>query len=153
MFKRDWTAFSNVNNYSTFDSEHNREDPCIQLINHKHAIMIIITKSWEVRFQYFFGSCFIVDLLMQREFCCVNRIGRSWSTHKMNQVTPTYLGIVVFSFYNIWKYVMRISQSLTPIGGERGDHHIRVYLHEIILTQRLVFEVDLTHELVVKILN
>ena len=51
----------------------------------------------------------------------------------MNQITPTYLGIVLFYFYNIWEYVMRISQSLTPMAGERGSSYlIRVYLHEIV---------------------
>ena len=35
--------------------------------------------------------CFIMDLLMQHKFCCVDLIGRSWRTWKTNWFTPTYL--------------------------------------------------------------
>ena len=33
MFKRDWTTSSNIDKYSTLNSEHNLEDLCIQLRN------------------------------------------------------------------------------------------------------------------------
>ena len=33
MFKRDWSTFSNIDNYSTLNNEHNWEDVCIQLKN------------------------------------------------------------------------------------------------------------------------
>ena len=33
MLKRDWIAFTNINNYSTLNSEHNWEDLCVQSKN------------------------------------------------------------------------------------------------------------------------
>ena len=33
MFKRDWTMYSNISNYSTLNSEHNWEDLCIEFRN------------------------------------------------------------------------------------------------------------------------
>ena len=42
-------------------------------------------------FQSDFSICFIVDLLMQHEFCCVNLIGWSRRTWKRIQITPTHL--------------------------------------------------------------
>ena len=50
-----------------------------------------MTKSREVRLQSGVRRCFIVDLLMQRKFCCVNLIGRIWGTRKTNQITFTHL--------------------------------------------------------------
>ena len=34
---------------------------------------------------------FIVDLLIQHKFHCVNLIGRTWRTWKLNRITPKYL--------------------------------------------------------------
>jgi hypothetical protein len=39
VFERDCTTFSNINNYPTFDSEHNWEDLCIQLRNQQARLM------------------------------------------------------------------------------------------------------------------
>jgi hypothetical protein len=47
--------------------------------------------SVKVRFQSDFCSYFIVDLLMQHKFCCVNLIGINWRTQKTKQITPTNL--------------------------------------------------------------
>ena len=46
-------------------------------------------------FQFGSCKCFIIDLLMQPNFCCVNLIGRSWRTSKMNQIIPRLLRVVL----------------------------------------------------------
>ena len=59
---------------------------------HKHVFLIIVSKmKGGLNFQASFCIWFIVDLLIQYEFCCVDRICRRWSTRKMNQITLTYL--------------------------------------------------------------
>jgi hypothetical protein len=48
----------------------------------KHALPITISNQGRSNFQYDFCRCFIVDFLLQCEFCCVDLIGRSWRTRK-----------------------------------------------------------------------
>ena len=60
----------------------------------KHALMMTITKFGPGNLNFnplFFGRCFVLDLLMHHEICCVELIGRSWRTWKTNQITPTDL--------------------------------------------------------------
>jgi hypothetical protein len=69
---------SNNNNHFTLDIEHDWEDLSyvyIQEIN--NILKITITKEGRFDFQSSFCKCFIVDLRMQHNFCCVNLIGRS----------------------------------------------------------------------------
>ena len=58
----------------------------------RHVLPITILKQRRSDF----CRCFIVDSLMQHEFCCVNLIGKSWRTWKMNHITPTCLGHPAF---------------------------------------------------------
>ena len=60
------TTSSNINNYSTLNSEDNWKDLCTQLKN-----------STNLHFPRLCLICFIVELLVQHEFCCVKPIGRS----------------------------------------------------------------------------
>jgi hypothetical protein len=54
--------------------------------------MIIVTKSWQVRFSFqFFCICFVVVVLMQHVFRCENLICRGWRTWKTNRITSTYV--------------------------------------------------------------
>jgi hypothetical protein len=46
----------------------------------KHALPITKLNRGRFDFQSSFDICFIVDLLMEHKFCCVNLIGRSWRT-------------------------------------------------------------------------
>ena len=64
----------------------------------KHALPITMTISREFRLSIQFCRCFIVELLVQRKFCCGNLIDRSRRTQKTNQITPTYLGPYIFNF-------------------------------------------------------
>ena len=82
MFKKAWTTSSNINNYSTLNSEHNWEGLCIYSRNQQHALLITITNQGRSNFQFDFCICFIIDMLLQCDFCCVNLIGRSWRTWK-----------------------------------------------------------------------
>ena len=69
-------------NYSTLDSERNGED--LRIRKHSSLPQLNHGRSkvcW----------CFIMDLLMQHKFCCVDLISRSWRTRKTNWFTPTYL--------------------------------------------------------------
>ena len=88
MFKRDWSTPSSINNYSTLNSEHNCKDLYIQLKKNQQTCKS--DNQGRSDFQYGVCKCFIIDLLMQHEFVCVNEIGRSWRTWKMNQITPAY---------------------------------------------------------------
>ena len=58
-----------------------------QEINKMHFNMTI-AKFGRSDFQSNFCICFIIDLLMQHDLCCINLIGRSWRTWKTNQTTP-----------------------------------------------------------------
>ena len=63
----------------------------IHKINNKHALVITITESREVRFSVLFLRMFLHRFASNREFCCGNLISRSWRTQRTNQITPTYL--------------------------------------------------------------
>ena len=71
-------------NYSTLDSEHNGKDLRIQLRtdntlpNHNEIMGGPI----------FVESCFVMNLLMQHKFCCVDIMGRSQRTKKTNTHVP-----------------------------------------------------------------
>jgi hypothetical protein len=78
MFKRDWIASSDINNYYALNREHNGEDLCNPIKKStKMHFMITISKSREVhdifRFDYYIR--FIIDFLIQHTFCFVNLIG------------------------------------------------------------------------------
>ena len=62
----------------------------------KHALPITIPNHGRSNFQFDSCWCFVADLLMQHNFCCANRIGRSWRRWKTNRVAPTYLAIVIW---------------------------------------------------------
>lgn len=70
MFENDWITFPNINNYSTFNSEHEWEELCIRLKNQQTCTSENYYTE-EVQFQSGSCKCFVVDLLMQQEFCCV----------------------------------------------------------------------------------
>ena len=78
MFQRDWTTSSNINNCSTLNSEHNWGTCVFDQETNIHALSIIVVNS-KGRSGFQTGSCmcFIVDLLMQYECCCVHLTGRS----------------------------------------------------------------------------
>ena len=68
--------------------------------NERTYIMFLVKKSTKITtitklkggwFSIKFCSYFIIDLLMQHKFRCVNLMGRSWSTWKSNRITPKYL--------------------------------------------------------------
>ena len=74
MFQGDWTTSSNIYNHSTLNSEHNWED-----------LMYLVKKSTNMHFQCLeqnqersdlfqsgFCRCFIIHLLMQHKFHCVD---------------------------------------------------------------------------------
>ena len=90
MFERDWTTSSKNVNSSTLDGEHNWEDLYIQLRNPETCTSDSAKLGRE-------GEgvdccrCFIVNLLIQCAFCCVNLFGRSWGTWERNLITPTYM--------------------------------------------------------------
>ena len=99
------------------------------VFNHKinkHALPLTITKSREVRFSILCiyrkrkkrrkreSMCFIVDLLMQQSFRCVNVIGRSRRTWTTNQIIPTRLS--VNRPKALWKFPLRAWGS-TANGG------------------------------------
>ena len=48
---------------------------CVSSFEHALSILTVIT-SRDIRF----SIQFVVELLMQHEFCCVNLINRSWGT-------------------------------------------------------------------------
>jgi hypothetical protein len=57
---------------------------------HALLIIIIVANQESFEFQSGFCRCFVIDLLMQHEFCCGNLIGRSWRTCKTNQKGYTH---------------------------------------------------------------
>jgi hypothetical protein len=75
--------------YIVFNSHHNWEEFCIQSRNRQtwtSANQNQITGGLNL-----YWCCFIIELLMQHEFHCVNLIGRSWRAWQTNRSTPTYL--------------------------------------------------------------
>ena len=88
MLKRDWTTSSNINNYAIPTSEHIWKTYISNSYFNKHALLITLR---EVYFLFYFCRCFIVDVPIQHEFCCVNLNGKRWRTWKTNQITPKYL--------------------------------------------------------------
>ena len=58
-----------------------------------NAHLISITESGEASFGSDFCWCFIIYMLMQQKFRCINLIGVGWGTWKTKQITPTYLSI------------------------------------------------------------
>ena len=90
MLKRDWSMSLSFINYSTHNSVHNFNGRGIKRTctfdDHNQIMKVLF-------FQSKFGSCFIIVLLVQHEFRCVNLIGRSWRTWKLNWITPTYLSV------------------------------------------------------------
>ena len=85
MLKRDQTTSSNMNNYSTLNSEHNQENLRIQLRKstntHFQRPYLNQRKS---NSQSDFCICFFIDSLMQHKCCCVIL------ARKMNRITPTH---------------------------------------------------------------
>jgi hypothetical protein len=88
MFRRDWTTSSNIDNYFTLNNKHNQEDLCIQWRNQQTCTS---NNRNQIQRRSDVYICFIVDSLIQCEFCSVNLISRSWRTWKRNHITPTYL--------------------------------------------------------------
>ena len=79
-------------NYSTLHSEHNWEDLCIQLRNQQLCTSDNHSRNQgRSYFQCHFCICFVANLPLQHEFCCVNMIGKCWRTWKTDQLTPTCL--------------------------------------------------------------
>ena len=92
VFKRDCSTSSDFINYSTPSSAHSCEDLCIQLrtsTNMHFWQSSLNQRGTDV--QSSFCWSFILDLLMQHKFRCVNLISRSWRTLKTNRITPAYL--------------------------------------------------------------
>ena len=79
---------------SAFNSEHDWEDLCIQLKNQKRCTTDKLNRIM-VQYPIRFWWCFIIDLLMQHNFRCVNLIGRRWSTWKTDWLIPTFFIVVL----------------------------------------------------------
>lgn len=81
----DWTTSSKCNHYSAFNNEHGYiwEDQYMQLVRNMQQICTSNNHNWIKWghiFQYEFCWCFIVGLLLQYKFQCVNLISTSWRT-------------------------------------------------------------------------
>lgn len=85
MFRRYWSSSSNINNYSTPNTEHSWEDICIQLQNQQTCILIFKTEFGEVWFSILFLQTSRRRFANAHELiCCVNLISRSWRPCKTN---------------------------------------------------------------------
>ena len=98
-------AFKFYQVLDTLNSEHNWEDLCIQSRNQR------LTCTYDNHIQIRGGPIFrgiwwyfIVDLLVQHKFCCINLSGRSSRTWKTTWRTPTYPICYIWWFLSKFEY-------------------------------------------------
>jgi hypothetical protein len=95
IFKRDWTKSSKFLNYFTLINEHNWEDLCMHSTYQQTCIPIyyhnyILGGSI---FNPIVVDAFILDLLIQVKFHCLDVISRSWGSWKnVSNYTHIYSG-------------------------------------------------------------
>ena len=98
-------AFKFYQVLDTLNSKHNWEDLCIQSRNQR------LTCTYDNHIQIRGGPIFrgiwwyfIVDLLVQHKFCCINLSGRSSRTWKTTWRTPTYPMCSIWWFLSKFEY-------------------------------------------------